>query len=167
MRSKNPTQRTALASACNGRMSARLVLKKDDLCSGSPTQTSWPSWMFRNVRELEDLLISECFYPGLIKGKLDQRQSCLHVQEAVARDVRPQELQPIISGLANWWALLQPLKPNCTSFCPSSIIYSPLCNQQQIGAQTLVMWRQVASVHWRAVVLGRRDGVGAGGHRSS
>ena len=56
----------------------------------------------QNVRELEDLLISECFYPGLIKGKLDQRQSCLQVQEAVARDVRPQELQPIISGLANW-----------------------------------------------------------------
>ena len=53
-------------------------------------------------RELEDLLISDCFYTGLIKGKLDQRQRCLQVQEAVARDVRPEQLQPIIQGLATW-----------------------------------------------------------------
>ncbi len=26
-----------------------------------------------NVRELEDLLISDCFYPKLIRGKLDQK----------------------------------------------------------------------------------------------
>lgn len=26
-----------------------------------------------NVRELEDLLISDCFYPKLISGKLDQK----------------------------------------------------------------------------------------------
>lgn len=29
-----------------------------------------------NVRELEDLLISDCFYPKLISGKLDQKVSC-------------------------------------------------------------------------------------------
>jgi hypothetical protein len=28
-----------------------------------------------NVRELEDLLISDCFYPKLISGKLDQKVS--------------------------------------------------------------------------------------------
>lgn len=55
-----------------------------------------------NVRELEDLVISECFYPGLLKGKLDQRQRCLHVYEAIARDVRPQEIPALVSGLGAW-----------------------------------------------------------------
>ena len=55
-----------------------------------------------NVRQLEDLLISQCFYPGLIRGKLDQRQRCLHVHQAAARDVRPQEVAAILQGLQNW-----------------------------------------------------------------
>jgi len=29
-----------------------------------------------SVRALEDLLITECFYAGLLKGKLDQRNRC-------------------------------------------------------------------------------------------
>ena len=33
-----------------------------------------------NVRELEDLLITECFYGQLMKGKLDQNQRYLHVR---------------------------------------------------------------------------------------
>ena len=32
-----------------------------------------------NVRELEDLLITDCFYGQLLKGKLDQSQRFLHV----------------------------------------------------------------------------------------
>jgi COP9 signalosome complex subunit 7 len=55
-----------------------------------------------NVRQLEDLLISHCFHPGLIRGKLDQKQACMHVHQAVARDVRPKEVAPIIQGLQNW-----------------------------------------------------------------
>lgn len=31
------------------------------------------------VRELEDLIITHCFYPALVSGKLDQRQGCLQV----------------------------------------------------------------------------------------
>lgn len=31
------------------------------------------------IRELEDLLISHCFYPRLITGSLDQRKACLQV----------------------------------------------------------------------------------------
>lgn len=58
----------------------------------------------QHVRQLEDLLISQCFYPGLIKGKLDQKERCLHVQHAVARDVRQEEVPPIIQGLQNWLA---------------------------------------------------------------
>lgn len=35
-----------------------------------------------NVRELEDLLITECFYAQLLKGKLDQCERCLHVSQS-------------------------------------------------------------------------------------
>jgi COP9 signalosome complex subunit 7 len=33
-----------------------------------------------SVRELEDLIITECFYKGIITGKLDQQRRCLQVQ---------------------------------------------------------------------------------------
>ena len=55
-----------------------------------------------NIRELEDLLISECFYSGLVTGKLDQRRQCLRVADAASRDVRAADLQPILDGLAAW-----------------------------------------------------------------
>lgn len=56
-----------------------------------------------NLRELEDLLITECFYGGIISGKLDQRAGCLHVHSALGRDVRPQQLPGIRKGLENWY----------------------------------------------------------------
>lgn len=31
------------------------------------------------VRELEDFIITECFYTNVVKGKLDQKQHCLQV----------------------------------------------------------------------------------------
>ena len=55
-----------------------------------------------NIRELEDLLITDCFHSGIIKGKLDQKQQCLEVHEGIGRDVRPTELQPILTGLHIW-----------------------------------------------------------------
>ena len=33
-----------------------------------------------SIRELEDLIITECFYKGIITGKLDQQRRCLQVQ---------------------------------------------------------------------------------------
>lgn len=59
----------------------------------------------QHVRELEDLLISECFYAGLLKGKLDQKDRCLHVQESIARDVKKEEISFLVDGLGSWWAL--------------------------------------------------------------
>lgn len=56
-----------------------------------------------NLRELEDLLITECFYGGIISGKLDQRAGCLHVHSALGRDVRPQQLRAIRQGLERWY----------------------------------------------------------------
>eukprot|EP00798_Chlamydomonas_sp_ICE-L_P011183 gene11183-18797_t len=45
------------------------------------------------VRELEDFIITECFYnSSSIKGKLDHKLSCLQVHNVISRDVRPQQL---------------------------------------------------------------------------
>ncbi len=53
-------------------------------------------------RELEDLLITECFYGGILSGKLDQRAGCLHVHSALGRDVRMDQLRDIRAGLQTW-----------------------------------------------------------------
>ena len=55
-----------------------------------------------NIRQLEDFVIGECFYAGIIKGKLDQQQQCLHVYDAISRDIRREELGSILDGLQNW-----------------------------------------------------------------
>ena len=38
------------------------------------------------IRPLEDLLISDCFYSGVIAGKLDQRAQCLQVSQGGMRE---------------------------------------------------------------------------------
>ena len=40
-----------------------------------------------SVRELEDLIITECFYKGIITGKLDQQRRCLQVGHCAARKI--------------------------------------------------------------------------------
>jgi COP9 signalosome complex subunit 7 len=55
-----------------------------------------------NVRELEDLLINDCMYCGIVRGKLDQRRRCFEVQFAAGRDLRPGQLDNMIATLANW-----------------------------------------------------------------
>lgn len=55
-----------------------------------------------NVRQLEDLLITECFYQDLINGKLDQCQRCLIVNNCVSRDVRREDVQGLMSQLSAW-----------------------------------------------------------------
>lgn len=57
---------------------------------------------FSTIRALEDFLISECIYPGLVKGRLDQEAKCMHVTECRPRDVRPGALADIISALEGW-----------------------------------------------------------------
>lgn len=54
-----------------------------------------------NVRELEDLLINDCMYSGIVRGKLDQRRRCFEVQFAAGRDLRPGQLENMIQTLAN------------------------------------------------------------------
>lgn len=55
-----------------------------------------------NVRELEDLLINDCMYAGVVRGKLDQRRRCFEVQFAAGRDLRPGQLDNMIATLGNW-----------------------------------------------------------------
>ncbi|KAK9798162.1 hypothetical protein WJX73_002829 [Symbiochloris irregularis] len=55
-----------------------------------------------NIRELEDFVIGECFYAGIIKGKLDQQKQCLHVHDAISRDIAPAQLHSVLHGLKCW-----------------------------------------------------------------
>nr|GEX53350.1 hypothetical protein [Tanacetum cinerariifolium] len=55
-----------------------------------------------NVRELEDFLINECMYVGIVRGKLDQQRRCFEVQFAAGRDLRPGQLGNMIHTLSDW-----------------------------------------------------------------
>lgn len=55
-----------------------------------------------NVRQLEDFLINECMYAGIVRGKLDQLRRCFEVQFAAGRDLRPGQLGGMIQTLSNW-----------------------------------------------------------------
>ncbi|CAI0548400.1 unnamed protein product [Linum tenue] len=73
-----------------------------------------------NVRELEDFLINECMYSGIVRGKLDQLRRCLEVwdfgnfltaflvlynvqvQFAAGRDLRPGQLGNMLHTLSDW-----------------------------------------------------------------
>ncbi|KAJ8900337.1 hypothetical protein K2173_024977 [Erythroxylum novogranatense] len=57
-----------------------------------------------NVRELEDFLINECMYSGIVRGKLDQLRRCFEVQFAAGRDLRPGQLNNMIQTLSSWLA---------------------------------------------------------------
>ncbi|KAJ4895088.1 COP9 signalosome complex subunit 7 [Raphanus sativus] len=55
-----------------------------------------------NVRELEDFLINECMYAGIVRGKLDQLKRCFEVPFAAGRDLRPGQLGNMLHTLSNW-----------------------------------------------------------------
>ncbi|CAH8391731.1 unnamed protein product [Eruca vesicaria subsp. sativa] len=55
-----------------------------------------------NVRELEDFLINDCMYAGIVRGKLDQLKRCFEVPFAAGRDLRPGQLGNMLHTLSNW-----------------------------------------------------------------
>lgn len=55
-----------------------------------------------NVRELEDFLINDCMYAGIVRGKLDQLRRCFEVQFAAGRDLRSEQLGGMIQTLGTW-----------------------------------------------------------------
>uniref|UniRef100_A0A7R9VU50 PCI domain-containing protein n=1 Tax=Chlamydomonas euryale TaxID=1486919 RepID=A0A7R9VU50_9CHLO len=54
------------------------------------------------VRELEDFIITECFYTHVVTGKLDQKQRSLQVLDVIGRDIRQSQLQDLDEGLEKW-----------------------------------------------------------------
>jgi len=55
----------------------------------------------QSLRELEDLII-ECVYQGLLEGKLDQEKHLFQVDQTIGRDIKPQDIDRIISVLIDW-----------------------------------------------------------------
>lgn len=55
----------------------------------------------KNVRDLEDIII-EAIYADIIHGKLDQKNSQLEVDNAIGRDIRPQDVKQIVATLQEW-----------------------------------------------------------------
>ena len=53
-------------------------------------------------RQLEDFIITSCFYGGLVSGKLDPQRQCLRTHSAVARDIRREDLGPVLAGFQGW-----------------------------------------------------------------
>lgn len=54
-----------------------------------------------NLRQLEDLII-ETIYAGILKGKLDQRQNQIEVESVIARDIKPDTINSVLSILQGW-----------------------------------------------------------------
>lgn len=54
-----------------------------------------------NVRELEDLLI-DAIYSNIIDGKMDQKNSCIEIESTIARDIRKDQLQSMLTILTDW-----------------------------------------------------------------
>lgn len=56
------------------------------------------------VRQLEDFLINDCIYTGLVKGRLNQKEKLLRVEECSPRDVRRPDLPLVLAGAKEWCA---------------------------------------------------------------
>uniref|UniRef100_A0A7S4EW34 PCI domain-containing protein n=2 Tax=Chrysotila carterae TaxID=13221 RepID=A0A7S4EW34_CHRCT len=54
-----------------------------------------------SLRQLEDLLI-ECFYEGLLQGKLDQQAGQLDVHYCIGRDIHPSDIESMCETLGQW-----------------------------------------------------------------
>jgi hypothetical protein len=64
-----------------------------------PYRTLLECLELQSVRELEDFIIQQCIYADILKCKLDQVSSCVHVLSVLQRDVRPEELPALSRGL--------------------------------------------------------------------
>lgn len=59
------------------------------------------------VRALEDFVIQHCIYSEILKCKLDQANSCVHIHSFLQRDVRPEELPALTKGLEDMLATIR------------------------------------------------------------
>ena len=54
-----------------------------------------------SVRDLEDLII-DAIYSNVIDGKMDQKNSWIEIESTIARDIRREQLQPMLTVLSEW-----------------------------------------------------------------
>lgn len=74
-----------------------------------PYETLMSQLEVPTVRQLEDLLINDCMYTGIVRGKLDQQKRCLEVYYAAGRDIRPGQLDKMLATLKSWTTTSQQL----------------------------------------------------------
>ena len=76
---------------------------KGGMCAQSiPYEELMQQLSVANIRELEDLLITDCFHQGIITGRLDQKQKRVEVLDSLGRDVPASQLRPILDALTTW-----------------------------------------------------------------
>eukprot|EP00128_Syssomonas_multiformis_P007946 Colp12_sorted_trinity150504_noHs@33718 len=82
-----------------------------------PYKTLVEALQINNIRELEDLII-DAIYAEIIHGKLDQQKQHLVVDDAIGRDIKPNQLDEMIETLSSWSvtaaALLETLEQQIT-----------------------------------------------------
>ncbi|KAF8113042.1 hypothetical protein N665_0058s0133 [Sinapis alba] len=85
-----------------------LKLKQLTLLTHAESNKPYDTLMFEldvtNVRQLEDFLIYECMYAGIVRGKLDQLKRCFEVPFSAGRDLSPGTTRGYVtrSLLSNW-----------------------------------------------------------------
>lgn len=60
------------------------------------------------MRELEDLII-DAMYQDVLRGRLDQKEQQLEVEYTMGRDLRPGQLEQILSALKDWYVVITTL----------------------------------------------------------
>ncbi|KAJ4848643.1 hypothetical protein Tsubulata_023489 [Turnera subulata] len=101
-----------------------------------------------NVRELEDFLIDECIYSGIVKGKLNQLDRCLQVQFAAGRDPMDGKLESMIKTLDNWMTTSTSLVPLIEEKIEWA---SEMCRMDQNHKKEVKERIEIAENHFKAV----------------
>ena len=87
-----------------------------------------------SIRELEDLIITECFYNGIVSGKLDQQKRCLQVS-TIARYSAPHKCGQ--------------LHDHCLG-CPGNRVAGSRCAKRSAARSTARTATVVGAAHFRS-----------------
>jgi hypothetical protein len=83
-----------------------------------------------STRSLEDLII-ETIYEGLIKGKLDHKNSCLRVFECIGRDIRPEDIPKAINKIKQYLKHISSIEETAQSNISSLVIHKELSSKNK------------------------------------
>lgn len=79
-----------------------------------------------STRQLEDLII-ETIYEGLIKGKIDHKNSCLRVFQCVGRDIRPEDIPAALQKIKNYIEQISHIEETANQNITKSQVYKTMC----------------------------------------